>query len=86
MAMIPVVISMQQKGVRIDTVKWQENCSKAKEAYDAAIDKIEAPTEAERPIILSGKHTFETQTRHVVTGLADLSEARWLFMTQNSVR
>ena len=53
-----------------------KNVAKAKEAYDAAIDKIEAPTEAERPIILSGKHTFETQTRHVVTGLADLSEAR----------
>ena len=53
-----------------------KNVAKAKEAYDAAINKIEAPTEAERPIILSGKHTFETQTRHVVTGLADLSEAR----------
>lgn len=53
-----------------------KNVAKAKEIYDAAINQIEAPTETEKPIILSGKHTFETQTRHVVTGLADLSEAR----------
>lgn len=46
--------------------------SKAKEAYEAAVAEIEAPTEVERPIILSGKHTFETQTRHTITGLADL--------------
>ena len=47
--------------------------SKAKEFYDAAIANIEAPAENEKPIILSGKHTFETQTKHVVTGLANLS-------------
>ena len=47
--------------------------SKAKEFYDAAITNIEAPAENEKPIILSGKHTFETQTKHVVTGLANLS-------------
>ena len=46
---------------------------RAKEFYDAAIANIEAPTENEKPIILSGKHTFETQSKHVVTGLANLS-------------
>ena len=46
--------------------------SKAKEAYESAVAEMEAPTDVERPIILSGKHTFETQTRHVITGLADL--------------
>ena len=46
--------------------------SKAKDAYDAAVSEIEAPLENERPIILSGKHTFETQTKHVIAGLADL--------------
>lgn len=46
--------------------------SKAKSAYEAAIAEMEAPTDAEKPIILSGKHTFETQTRHVIAGLADL--------------
>ena len=46
--------------------------SKAKTAYDAAVSEIEAPLDSEKPIILSGKHTFETQTRHVIAGLADL--------------
>ena len=48
------------------------NVTKAKTAYDKAVAIMEAPTEAERPIILSGKHTFETQTKHVIAGLADL--------------
>lgn len=46
--------------------------SKAKDAYDTAVAEIEAPLENERPIILSGKHTFETQTKHVIAGLADI--------------
>ena len=50
--------------------------SKAKDAYDEAVTLIEAPTETERPIILSGKHTFETQTRHVLAGLADLDDSK----------
>lgn len=49
-----------------------KNVSKAKEIYDTAVEKIEAPTDFEKPIILSGKHTFETQTRHVLAGLADI--------------
>lgn len=48
--------------------------AKAKTTYDKAVAELEAPTETERPIILSGKHTFETQTKHVVAGLADLVE------------
>ena len=50
--------------------------SKAKTAYDDAVASIEAPTESERPIILSGKHTFDTQTRHVLAGLADLVDTK----------
>lgn len=46
--------------------------SKAKEAYDKAVAEMEAPADNEKPIILSGKHTFETQTKHVIAGLADL--------------
>ncbi len=44
---------------------------KAKEVYNSSVEDLEAPTEIERPIILSGKHTFETQTKHVLAGLAD---------------
>ena len=38
------------------------------------VSNLEAPTELERPIILSGKHTFETQTKHVLAGLADVDK------------
>lgn len=48
-----------------------KSVAKAKDAYDTLIGGMEAPTVAERPIILSGKHTFETQTKHVLAGLAD---------------
>ncbi len=51
-----------------------KSVSKAKEVYETAVGEIEAPTEVERPIILSGKHTFETQTKHVIAGLAELYE------------
>lgn len=46
--------------------------SKAKAFYDQSVSEVEAPTDIEKPIILSGKHTFETQTKHVLLGLADL--------------
>lgn len=42
----------------------------AKDAYETALANFEPPTKLEHPIIISGKHTFETQTRHVLTGLA----------------
>lgn len=44
--------------------------SKAKQEYEARIMNFEAPLEAERPIVLSGKHTFETQLRHILSSLA----------------
>ena len=53
-----------------------KSVSKAKSLYESAVSKIEAPVDEERPIILSGKHTFETQTKHVITGLADLVEVK----------
>ena len=43
---------------------------KAKLEYDQRIERMEAPSEMEAPIVLSGKHTFETQLRHVLTQLA----------------
>lgn len=43
---------------------------KAKEVYNAAVEEMEAPADFEKPVILSGKHTFETQTKHVLAGMA----------------
>ena len=53
-----------------------KSVEKAKDIYNKAINTLEAPEENERPIILSGKHTFETQTKHVICGLAELVEAK----------
>ena len=49
-----------------------KSVKKAKEFYEKAVEDIEAPGENECAIILSGKHTFETQTKHVLAGLADV--------------
>ncbi|MDO5474997.1 MAG: AAA family ATPase [Candidatus Saccharibacteria bacterium] len=49
---------------------------KAKSVYEGAISEMEAPAEREHPIILSGKHTFETQSKHVISGLADLTDIK----------
>ena len=48
-----------------------KSAAKAKGVYDTVVEELEAPTEMEKPIILSGKHTFETQSRHILAGLAD---------------
>ncbi len=53
--------------------KRYKTVAEAKIAFDDATAKLEAPSEAEKPIILSGKHTFETQTKHVLAGLADVN-------------
>ena len=33
--------------------------------------KIEAPSELEDPLVISGKHTFQTQCKNVLAGLSD---------------
>ncbi|MBQ3348294.1 ATP-binding protein [Candidatus Saccharibacteria bacterium] len=53
-----------------------KSVQKAKEAYDLAVETMEAPVETEHPIILSGKHTFETQTKHILAGLAESIEKK----------
>jgi predicted kinase len=53
--------------------KRYKTVAEAKTAFDDAAAKLEAPVETEKPIILSGKHTFETQTKHVLAGLADVN-------------
>jgi predicted kinase len=48
-----------------------KNVGKAKEVFDGTVSRLEAPAEDEAPIILSGKHTFETQVRHTLAALAE---------------
>ena len=47
------------------------NTAEAKRIYEEAVNKLEAPSDLEFPIILSGKHTFDTQARHTLSGLAE---------------
>ncbi|MBR2864558.1 AAA family ATPase [Candidatus Saccharibacteria bacterium] len=47
-----------------------KSVAKAKEEYDRKIAELEAPAEFEKPIVLSGKHTFNTQLSHVLSQLA----------------
>lgn len=49
-----------------------KSVEKAKNYYDSVVAEMEAPSEVENPIILSGKHTFDTQNVHVLAGLADV--------------
>ncbi|MDO4612372.1 MAG: AAA family ATPase [Candidatus Saccharibacteria bacterium] len=73
----PALIWVQTDTATIRTrmkVRYR-SVAKAKEVYNSSIESLEAPTEAEKPIILSGKHTFETQAKHVLAGLADADAA-----------
>jgi len=47
-----------------------KSADKAKKIFDEKTQKLEAPGEAERPIVLSGKHTYATQIKHVLKQLA----------------
>lgn len=60
--------------IRLRMKMRYKSVTKAREIYDSAVEVLEAPAEIERPIILSGKHTFDTQTRHVLAGLADTEQ------------
>ncbi len=46
-----------------------KSVSKAKTEYDARMKLLEAPSEDEPAIVISGRHTFETQLKHVLTQL-----------------
>lgn len=46
-----------------------KSVEKAKVAYDSRIKALEAPSDAEAPIVLSGKHTYHTQLKQVLTQL-----------------
>lgn len=56
--------------IKVRLKSKHKTIKKAREIYDAAITEMEAPADFEKPVILSGKHTFETQNKHVLAGLA----------------
>ena len=48
--------------------------SDAKTALESALKSIEAPSEDEPHLVISGKHTFQTQCKNVLMGLSDTSK------------
>ncbi len=46
-----------------------KSVEKAKQVYEARVKALEAPSNAEAPIVLSGKHTYPTQLKQVLTQL-----------------
>ena len=74
----PALIWVQtdMETIRLRLKKRFRSVARAKEIYENAINQMEAPTDLEKPIILSGKHTFETQTKHVIKGLAELDDSK----------
>lgn len=46
-----------------------KSVEKAKQVYDSRVKALEAPSNAESPIVLSGKHTYHTQLKQVLTQL-----------------
>ncbi len=48
-----------------------KSVDKAKQVYDARIKALEGPSDAEAPIVLSGKHTYHTQLKQVLTQLQE---------------
>lgn len=46
-----------------------KSVAKAKEEYDARISELEAPSDDENPIVLSGKQTFSMQLAHTLPQL-----------------
>lgn len=46
-----------------------KSVEKARIAYDTRIKALEAPSDAEAPIVLSGKHTYQSQLKQVLTQL-----------------
>ena len=68
----PVLVWIQTD---VNTIKSRlkmraRSTSAAKAEYEERIEKLEAPTDLETPIVLSGKHTFETQLKHILSRLA----------------
>jgi gluconate kinase len=52
--------------------KKYRKLSEAKVALSKSLSKIEAPSEDEKTIVISGKHTPQTQCRNIINCLTDL--------------
>lgn len=69
----PIIVWVQTD---LNTIKQRmrasyRTLSEAKDALSKALSRIEAPADDEKTIVISGKHTYQTQCRNVVNRLTD---------------
>jgi hypothetical protein len=55
------------------TKKQPDNSQLDSAQFDAAMRQFQNPTQAEKPVVISGKHTFTTQLRTVLKRLAGVT-------------
>lgn len=48
-----------------------KSVEKAKTVYDSRVKSLEAPSDTEAPVVLSGKHTYDTQLKQVLMQLQE---------------
>ncbi len=68
---LPTLIWVQTdvSTIRMRLKNKLKSVEKAKTVYDNRVKALEAPSDAEAPIVLSGKHTYHTQLKQVLTQL-----------------
>jgi gluconate kinase len=75
---IPVLVWVQTD---LNAIKQRmrhkySRASEAKAVLEESYRKIEAPADYEDPIVISGKHMFQTQCRNILTGISDRRKAK----------
>jgi predicted kinase len=69
----PLLVWVQTESVearRRATKKRQDNTQLAPDEFDAAIKRFTPPTATEKPVVISGKHTYASQLKIVLKRLA----------------
>lgn len=72
---LPVLIWVQTDLTAIKHRMRQKysNLADAKAALESSYSKLEAPADSENAIVISGKHTFQTQCKNVLSGISERS-------------
>ena len=67
-----VWVQTDMNAIKQRMLRRYKKIADAKAALSASYEHLEAPTETENPIVISGKHTPQTQIKNVLSRLADL--------------
>lgn len=70
----PIIVWVQTD---LNTIKQRmrhayKSIERAKAILSESYERIEAPADTERPLVISGKHTYQTQCNNIINCLPDL--------------